>query len=416
MPQRNSPDPGIIKNWEISRPFLNSEINPYGYYDSHENLKWEKITSDEYGLVNLTKHSVRNMSQPGWIYCRTTIHSEEKALHKFQLGYSDYVSLFINGNPIITTTNAYMSRDPGFAGLIGYFDEIFLPLIKGKNEICLLVGEQFGGWGYMMRDGDAVRTVPGINKKWELKHQLDYPESVAYDPESDMLYVSNFLNNSGGGISKLSKNGELVELEWLDNLANPTGLVISNDIIYVVERTNVVIIDKVTATIISRIKLEGCIFPNDITISNEGVIFITDSEGNKIYTVKNDKASIWLKHEDLKNPNGIDYKDGSLYIGCSGDSKIRKINIESKKISVLASLPEGSIMDGLQVLDDGTILFSDFAGRLYHMDSHGLIYELINTVSTQENIADFIYIEDNDLLVIPGLYSNIIAAYLIKEL
>jgi len=40
-----------------------------------------------------------------------------------------------------------MSRDYRFLGTIGFFDQLFLPLKKGSNELWFVVSENFGGWG-----------------------------------------------------------------------------------------------------------------------------------------------------------------------------------------------------------------------------------------------------------------------------
>jgi hypothetical protein len=30
---------------------------------------------------------------------------------------------------------------------VGYWDEVYLPLRKGRNELWVAVSEEFGGWG-----------------------------------------------------------------------------------------------------------------------------------------------------------------------------------------------------------------------------------------------------------------------------
>ena len=55
-----------------------------------------------------------------------------------------------------------MSRDYRYLGTIGYFDEVFLPLEPGKNELWFAVGENFGGWGLEARlDGADGVTIAG---------------------------------------------------------------------------------------------------------------------------------------------------------------------------------------------------------------------------------------------------------------
>lgn len=409
--QYHQPEPGIINNWEITQPITHDRVDQYRYYDKMEGLEWNDIEADRDGLINLTKAVVRNPSLPGWLYARAIITSETEGLHKYQLGYSDYVTVFINGKPIMSSTNGYTSRDPGFAGLIGYFDEIFLPLKKGENEICLLIGEQFGGWGFMVRDGEAVRLADGVKKVWELKSDLNFPESVVYDEGTGFLYVSNIITPTGGGISKVTIDGKIIDPEWVKGLRSPTGITISGDNIYVVERGGVAVIEKNSGEITERIELEGSLFPNDITGSDDGSFFVSDNEANRIYRLRDGEPTVWMDGGDLKKPNGIESRDGFLYVGCTGDARLRKINISTKESTVIARIADGSVMDGLQVLEDGTVIFSDYVGHLFCLSSEGDPVEIINTISTQVQLADFEYIPEKKMIIVPGLYSNVLSAY-----
>ncbi len=404
-------EPGIIRRWEISRVLSYNETDPYMYYEDQNDLDWKNAETDDDGLINLTKQAVRNPQLPGWIYARSVLNSEKDKIARFQLAYSDYITVFVNGLPIMSSTNAYTSRDPAFAGLIGYFDEVFLPLKKGPNEICLLIGEQFGGWGFKMRDAEAIGLAEGISKNWELHHKLGYPESVVYDQDENILYFSNNITGSGGGISKLSTDGKNLDYEWVKGLNSPTGITLYGNEIYVVERSSVAVIDKYSGIITERIKLEEAVFPNDITVDDKGVIYISDSGGSKIYRIRDKVSEIWLERGDILNPNGIDYHDGLLYVGCSGDASVKKIDIKTFCTSTIATLPDGSVMDGLQVSNKGEVFFSDFNGHLFRIDPSGELVEIINTVSRQLNIADFELVDSKNQLIIPGLYSNVISAY-----
>jgi len=56
--------------------------------------------------------------------------------------------------------------DPSFAGIIGLYDALYLPLKKGNNELLLLVTEMFGGWGFICRDGNAILRDPSMTQLW----------------------------------------------------------------------------------------------------------------------------------------------------------------------------------------------------------------------------------------------------------
>jgi hypothetical protein len=66
-------------------------------------------------------------------------HGKRNAPHKTKAGADDY-----------------RSRDYRFLGTIGYFDELYLPLKKGENELIFAVSEDFGGWGIKALFEDPV--------------------------------------------------------------------------------------------------------------------------------------------------------------------------------------------------------------------------------------------------------------------
>ncbi len=80
-------------------------------------------------------------------------------------------------------------------------------------------------------------------------------------------------------------------------------------------------------------------------------------------------------------------------------------------MTVLANLYQGAIMDGIQPVGDGRILFSDFNGHLFLLEKTGTYREILNTTSIQVNLADFEWIPEKGLLIIPGLYSNRLGCY-----
>jgi hypothetical protein len=92
--------------------------------------------------------------QPGMkvVYALTTIDSDRNQVKKCQLGYSDDVSVFLNGKILYRGRSAQNFRDPAFLGIISPDDDaVYLPLKKGKNELVLAVSELGGGWGFICR-------------------------------------------------------------------------------------------------------------------------------------------------------------------------------------------------------------------------------------------------------------------------
>jgi hypothetical protein len=104
-----------------------------------------------------TDFSKRLEPQPGMklVYARTTIESDRDQVKKLYVGYSDEVSVFLNGKILFRGRSAQNFRDPGFLGIMNpENDAVYLPLKKGSNELMLAVSELGGGWGFICRWAD----------------------------------------------------------------------------------------------------------------------------------------------------------------------------------------------------------------------------------------------------------------------
>lgn len=86
------------------------------------------------------------------VYARTSIDADRDGVRKLYLGYSDDVSVFLNGKILFRGRSAQNFRDPAFLGIvIPENDAVYLPLKKGRNELMLAVSELGGGWGFICR-------------------------------------------------------------------------------------------------------------------------------------------------------------------------------------------------------------------------------------------------------------------------
>ena len=74
------------------------------------------------------------------------------------IGYSDEVTVFVNGEPIYTGVNGWDTRTPQFASFVdSRWESVFLPFREGDNEIVLAVADdQRFGWGFALRIDDAT--------------------------------------------------------------------------------------------------------------------------------------------------------------------------------------------------------------------------------------------------------------------
>ncbi|MFC2164116.1 SMP-30/gluconolactonase/LRE family protein [Acidobacteriota bacterium] len=406
--------PGMLKEWELSQPIKVTQINREIHPDNQNSpeLKWEQIESDPAGLVNISHYAAKMGREPDCVLARTTINCDKDELRKLNFGYSDEVSVFLNGKILYRGNGEFRRRDYHFAGTAGLHDTVFLPLKKGSNELLLMVTENFGGWGYLCQlaplHGEAVFLREGVTKLWEKVAKLQMPESVCYDRNNDVLYVSNF---GGDFISKVGLDGTVQELKWVAGLEKPTGIAISGDKLYAVERKNLTEIDIASRQIVQKYPIPGVMFPNDLTIHPSGDIYISDSQQNVIYKFKNGEFESWLKSEKITNPNGLYAEKDVLIVGTSADGSFKSVSLADKTIKSLLWLGSGAIMDGVKPDGKGRYLMGDWMGRLFMVSTSGERVELINSKDAKLTMADFEYIPDKNLLIIPTLVGNKLLAF-----
>lgn len=68
-------------------------------------------------------------------------------------------------------------------------------------------------------------------QQWQANGLSRVPESVLYNPSNDTLYVSNNCGkpkqkNGQGYISRISPEGKIITLQWVEGLNAPKGMVI----------------------------------------------------------------------------------------------------------------------------------------------------------------------------------------------
>ena len=162
--------PNAITKWSISPVY--DAVSRYlerGLTGEEEAaIEWQPVEAEPPGFVVLQRYrpaphmrvtfqgdfSKRLEPQPGMkvIYAKATIESDRDQVKKLEIGYSDEVSVFLNGQILYRGRSAQGFRDPAFLGIVNpENDAVYLPLKKGSNELMLAVSELGGGWGFICR-------------------------------------------------------------------------------------------------------------------------------------------------------------------------------------------------------------------------------------------------------------------------
>jgi hypothetical protein len=145
-PQRESIPAGTVTLWQVSNPFDQKALDAkYRLTDTDKrNLTWKQLATDG-GFANLSRLQGTAEGQ-NTVFARITIRSESDQIKKVKFGFSDLVKVYFNDVLIYGGSDIYRSRDYRFLGTVGLFDELYLPLKKGDNELWFAVTENFGGW------------------------------------------------------------------------------------------------------------------------------------------------------------------------------------------------------------------------------------------------------------------------------
>ena len=152
----------LITQWEVSESFeLNQFLQDNRFdFKKANGLSWKSLKVTSRGHVNLSEWALLNDKNNTSI-ARIALNSEKAQIKKLTYGFSDKVLIFVNGKIVHGGNDAFRTRDYRFLGTIGYFDDIYLDLKPGRNEIWFVVTEEMGGWAVKakLQDLNAVEFV-----------------------------------------------------------------------------------------------------------------------------------------------------------------------------------------------------------------------------------------------------------------
>jgi len=259
---------------------------------------------------------------------------------------------------------------------------------------------------------------------WEAKG-LAQPESVLHDPVTDVLFVSNIngavMRKDGNGfISRIKPDGTILERNWAKGLNSPTGMGLHDRTLYVADVDTLVALNAASGSVEKKYTANGAIFLNDVVIDDDGTVYVSDTPMNTIWRLQDGVFEPWLTDDVLNGPNGLLLEDGKLVIASLGRLKsvgqeqeiagLYAIDLEDKSISALGK-PFGNL-DGIGAFKPGTYLTSDWAdGALYKVTVKGKGTKVDQLLDLNQGSADLIYLVDKQLVLIPMMLDNTLAAY-----
>jgi DNA-binding beta-propeller fold protein YncE len=221
-------------------------------------------------------------------------------------------------------------------------------------------------------------------------------------------------------------------LNWITGLDAPKGMAIYNDSkLYVSDITDLVEIDIANGRIIKHYNAPGSAFLNDVASDNHGNIYVSDTGINTIYKLdtnlkNNTSLQVWLQSPELNSPNGlyVDNNKNKLIVASLGDlskpgAGMKIVDLENKTITTLGKEGTTSPFGGLDGIESDTAgmhyyVTDNPVGKVYTVNADGTGYETLIDLQRQ-GTADLEFIAGQNMIIIPIMQDNKIAAYKLVE-
>jgi sugar lactone lactonase YvrE len=256
---------------------------------------------------------------------------------------------------------------------------------------------------------------------WQLDG-LNQPESVLAGPNGKVLYISNINGqpaekNKKGYISRVTADGNIIDKHWIDGLDAPKGMVISQDHLYVADMQTLHVISLNDGKIVKRYQVNEAKMLNDVTVGDNGEIYISDLLGGGIYRLSSGRLDAWFSHEKLPHPNGVLWSQGALYVANWGEGMnadfstqvpgtLYRLDVEKKELKAVPTGYELGNLDGI-VANGNQLYVSDWiTGELYQLTNK----ERRKVLQLQAGLAD-IGGSANGVVYAPMMMDNRVVAW-----
>jgi DNA-binding beta-propeller fold protein YncE len=257
----------------------------------------------------------------------------------------------------------------------------------------------------------STKQVEKFQLLWETDG-FETPESIIYDTENDVFYVSNIggkkadEKDGNGFISIMNTDGNIKTLKYVEGLNAPKGMALHNGNLYVSDIDRIVKIDLSKGKIVHEIPVKGAIFLNDITVLDD-TLFISDSRTNNYLKFTDSSYTVLTFDTSFVNVNGIITVNDKIISG-SGKELIEIDPVTGKWKTFIK---ETGGIDGLAKVKDDIYIISDWPGKVHLIFTDKEKELLLDTSVDGSNTADFYFDKKNMQVLIPTFFKNSIACY-----
>ncbi len=208
---------------------------------------------------------------------------------------------------------------------------------------------------------------------------FDGPEAVRYDAELDVYFVSCFNGNTSGDangyISKVSGDGEIIELKFMVGTKDfpfdaGRGMFITEDTLWVADHAGVHFFDKKSGNHLGFVDFssENPGFLNDIAADNQGTLYVTDTGARKVYRFNTIGYELVIENLPIM-PNGITLlPNGNLALAPWREGpNIYQLNPETAELLIFGTVNGSDNYDGIEFFEGALITSTQQDSSLHIM-------------------------------------------------
>jgi len=264
--------------------------------------------------------------------------------------------------------------------------------------------------GLVLLLSSAEAQQHSLQKIWETDSIVAVPESVLYT--KDGMFVSlidgaPWESDGKGGIARIGVDGKNYNDTWISGLNAPKGLGIYGNNLYAADMGDVVVVDIQKGAVQKRIPIPGASGLNDITVSDKGIVYVSDSRNNRIWRINNGDPQLFM--DSVAGVNGLKAVGNNLLVA-AGKNFI-SVNPQ-KQVTKIAELPLG--LDGIEPIGNGDYLTTAWNGFVYYVYADGRVETLLDATKDKKNTADLGYDPVKKILYVPTFNGKTVAAYQLK--
>ena len=249
---------------------------------------------------------------------------------------------------------------------------------------------------------------------WSTDAVVATPESVLPDLKDNKLYVSLIDGepwgmDGKGGIGRMTNMGTNYDSLWFTGLNAPKGLGVYRNKLYAADISDVVVVDVPTAKLIKKIPIEGASGLNDITVTDGGIVYVSDSKTGRIWKITDDKPVLYL--ENITGANGLKAVKDDLFFA-KGPAFMKA---DAKK-NIVQIADVGQAIDGIEPVGNGDFLVSSWSGYIFYVYADGQKELLLDTHEQKKNTADIGYDPVKQIVYVPTFFDRRVVAYQLTSL